>query len=124
MSKVFHCQILVAIIRDVLHLIPPNRGLEFQFMIYRMTANSTNSKIGQQALYYAKERSQYPFNRRLGVPQNRSGRFVKARSSWPLLRVESQFLHRRARNLVIPRTLTTPLLQKEALLKIIDKNVV
>jgi hypothetical protein len=108
MRKEFHCQILVALIRNILHLIFPNRGLEFQFMIYRMTAKSMNPKICLQALYYVTERSQYPLNRMLPVPQNRSARFVKARCFWPVLRVESQFLHRPARNLVIPRTLTRP----------------
>jgi hypothetical protein len=73
MSKVFHCRILAALIRNVLHLIRLNRGLEFQFVISRMTANNKNSKIRQQALYYVTERSQYPLNRRLCVPQNRSG---------------------------------------------------
>jgi len=96
-------------------MILPNRWLEFQFMIYLMAANSINFKIGQQALYYVTERSQYPLNRRLGVPQNRSGRFVNARSCWTVLRVESQFLLLRARNLDVPRALTTPLLQKETL---------
>jgi len=93
-------------------------------MIYRMTAKSINPKIGLQALYYVTERSLYPLNRMLPVPQNKSARFVKARCSWPVLRVESQFLYRPARKLVIPRTLTTPLLQKETLLKIINKTAV
>ena len=124
MSKVFHCQMLVALIRNVLHPILPNRGLEFQFMIYRMKANSINSKIGHQALYYVTERSQYPLNRRLAMPYNKSRRFVKARNSWPVLRVETQFLHRPAWNLVLPRTLPAPLLQKETLLKIINKSAV
>jgi hypothetical protein len=60
MRKEFHCQILVALIRNVLHLIFPKGRLEFQFMIYHMTAKSINPKIGLQALYYVTERSQYP----------------------------------------------------------------
>jgi hypothetical protein len=115
---------MVAHIRHFLHLTLPNKGLKFQFMIYRMTANSIYFQIDQQAPYFVTASSQYPLNRGLGVPQNRSVRFVKARISWLLMRAESQFLHRPARNLVIPRAPTTPLLQNKTPLKIINKTSV